>query len=1817
MRSSYFILVGLIIAPFTVLVGALNSPNSDGCVRLIANELSNVALCFNVASLQSEEIETEEGMFEQMVIPEEGFIYIKGKPVLPAITRFVIVPPDKAVELVVDEGEVRYVTPKLPPLVCSEDQPEGLPLSEVFSNRNGVFPSSCAEISEPFIIRGIRLVKISTYPVQYDSVNNTYIIRDRIDTDLRFTDGEVINPVVNPIHSRRSLGFLNFIKEVAINGDMVGRDDADRDIDPPYLGHCLVVVHPNCLQYSVPFIEWKRKSGYRMDIVNMGNNAGNAQIVKDSIQARYNSFTRNGLEPFDEILLIGDHQSYEPQVSPAAQWVLASAIGSPSWGGNSYPHDDYNFGCLDGNDSYADVGITRFCAGSEATLNLFVGRILSYEVTPQMQNVSWFTKGVAYSQKWAGNWHISLHTNVRWGVEVLKRCGMTDVRLGEFTMDGAVNQIGPFLTNQFNEGVNILIGRAENYYWRYGQNMYDGRSGVYPIDINIAGHHEWTAWWMIRNYDANNRMMGPCTKVSGYGNMQTLPYSIYWLTIVNGYLLRKLDFGWSRVYGIIACERAVPNYGQTYNSMKTDHLFYGDPYIRPWSRVPILVTADFTENITPQTRLVEAQVRTQEGNQPVENAIVTLYFPGNMPPANNPNYGTYNGMWSITKRTDAEGRVSFILPENRQLVANTRMYLTVTGTDIKPFLGERLISTPPITIEVGSYQLTERQGNGDDVINPGEIWALTIIARNVGGQNTAETVMADIVSQSPYLTVIEGNEIWIGDVGPGENVQANSDAVLVFTSDCPDGVSRPRMRPSVRVIFYNDNNRWETGITFVPHAPHYEYKEVVGGIILPDTISSIDIQIKNVGSVNGTPLTAELRSLGMGISVINAVSTYPPIEVGRFAALSGNRFVVSGNKVVVPGWKNQMMLILYSDDGLVDTTYFTVQVSRPRANAPQGPDKYGYICFDDTDTLWDSAPRYDWLEIDPREQDPYIRGTLIDFTGNSPDNIGETRLINLPFRTSFYGISYRSITVATNGFISMGDQTLVTNFQNWPMDECIGGGVGMLAPFWDDLMLGANGRAYYAYDRDNSQFIVQWSRFRHRNGGNVDLTFQVIIRDADVWITETGDPDILFQYKSIGESQGGGSPWQNEVPYASVGISSPYGDTGINYLYNNTLPITSAPLVNRRALLFSTSPRYRSGILYGYITDYWTGLPIESTMVRTKQGFVAFTDENGYWRIADALAEVRFDITAHKDGYNDSTYTDTLVHENDSIRIDWELLHPEFTPSTMSLSYRLDEGRQVQLPFSVYNGGNGPLYWSAEKRLLGDANAAPWELRRSYWVGDTLGDDRIEGVAFDGECFYLSGANGDQPNTIYVVDREGNQVNQFVQPGESQYGMKDLEWDGELLWGSGEQRVFGFDREGNVQVEFNGPFNPNQAIAYDPQNGILWVCAMTNNIVAYDRQGNALGRTLNRRGLRLYGLAYWTEDPDGYQLYLYNSPAQNVLCVHKMNVETGDTLLVRQLPTRGSPGGSYITNTFDVYSWVMITIINVPPIDGNDRIDIYQLDARKDWFNLNVWSGTLNPMETQDFVLTLNSTGLPDTLFQGELRFYHNADSNIAHIYVNLDVIGEMNPFPFNLVYPADGDTITALPLRGDTLTTPSIRFAWQKARDPNRADSLMVYTLNINVLERTWTTRVVQDTFLVVNLDTLNLPLWFDRPVIWSASVRSGVNGWGGYANCVTPFRFWIAPNALDQDKLPVVHKFDLQSVYPNPFNAKTVIKFSLDRTSVVRLAAYDIVGREVSRLYDGWAEAGYHTLAWNAEGLPSGIYLLKLQSNGRTKTTKIAITR
>ncbi|HVN48945.1 MAG TPA: glycosyl hydrolase family 18 protein [Bacteroidota bacterium] len=87
----------------------------------------------------------------------------------------------------------------------------------------------------------------------------------------------------------------------------------------------------------------------------------------------------------------------------------------------------------------------------------------------------------------------------------------------------------------------------------------------------------------------------------------------------------------------------------------------------------------------------------------------------------------------------------------------------------------------------------------------------------------------------------------------------------------------------------------------------------------------------------------------------------------------------------------------------------------------------------------------------------------------------------------------------------------------------------------------------------------------------------------------------------------------------------------------------------------------------------------------------------------------------------------------------------------------------------------------------------------------------------------------------------------------------------------------------------------------------------------------------------------------------------------------------------------------------------------------------------------------------------------------------------------------------------------------------------------------------------------------------------------------------------------------------YSLQNNYPNPFNPTTNIQFTLPRAGYVTLKVYDVLGREIVTLINGWREAGTNVVTFNASSssIASGIYFYRLASGNFTQTKRCLVLK
>lgn len=97
--------------------------------------------------------------------------------------------------------------------------------------------------------------------------------------------------------------------------------------------------------------------------------------------------------------------------------------------------------------------------------------------------------------------------------------------------------------------------------------------------------------------------------------------------------------------------------------------------------------------------------------------------------------------------------------------------------------------------------------------------------------------------------------------------------------------------------------------------------------------------------------------------------------------------------------------------------------------------------------------------------------------------------------------------------------------------------------------------------------------------------------------------------------------------------------------------------------------------------------------------------------------------------------------------------------------------------------------------------------------------------------------------------------------------------------------------------------------------------------------------------------------------------------------------------------------------------------------------------------------------------------------------------------------------------------------------------------------------------------------------------------------------------------PTGVAEEQIP--QDFALYQNYPNPFNPETTIRYSLERDANVRLVIYDILGKEVRTLTDGYKPAGVHEYRFNASELSSGMYIYRLTAGSQSAARKMMLIK
>ncbi len=106
---------------------------------------------------------------------------------------------------------------------------------------------------------------------------------------------------------------------------------------------------------------------------------------------------------------------------------------------------------------------------------------------------------------------------------------------------------------------------------------------------------------------------------------------------------------------------------------------------------------------------------------------------------------------------------------------------------------------------------------------------------------------------------------------------------------------------------------------------------------------------------------------------------------------------------------------------------------------------------------------------------------------------------------------------------------------------------------------------------------------------------------------------------------------------------------------------------------------------------------------------------------------------------------------------------------------------------------------------------------------------------------------------------------------------------------------------------------------------------------------------------------------------------------------------------------------------------------------------------------------------------------------------------------------------------------------------------------------------------------------------------------------------------KVWVlaGPGTTAAEETAAPAQAALRSVHPNPATETTTVTFDLAAAAPVRLAVYDVLGREVALVAEGSLAAGAHTATVATAGWASGVYVVRLEAGGSVETRRLTVVR
>ena len=1601
-------------------------------ITLLDNKQSGVQLNYSITDFQINTLNLKGEDLKTIHLPEVFLPNDEGAPDLPGFSKMIAIPQGATAKIKITSSRSETFTniniapaPRIP--AETEEGPLHYEKNlEIFSN-NEFYPANPIQLSEPNKIRGVDIVMLGITPFQYNPVTKELIMFRDIKLEIEFTGGNgqfgddrLRSRWWDPILYDNILN-ANMLPEIDFNQKKGSQKTPDYEY---------VIIIPNdasFIQWADSIKNWRMLQGIETGVVTTTEIGGN---TVSAIETYVNNAYNNWDVPPAAVLLLGDYGTSGSTIN--SQYYTHPA---------GYPDfvSDNRFADVTGNE-LPDIAFARITANNASQLQVMVSKFLNYERNPPSsydfydhpitalgwQTERWFQicseavggyfKNVQgknpvrinaiYSGTPGSTWSTATNTSSvtnYFGPSGLGYIPATPSELGGWSGGTASDVV-----NAINSGSFMLQHRDHGYYQGWGEpdfsssninsltNVNNQLPYILSINCQTGAFHysSETFTEKFHRYTYGGQNSGALGVLAA----TEVSYSFVNDTYLWGVMDNMFpDFmGYTSTFPVNYVMPAFGNAAGKYflyssswpyntgDKLITYRLFHhhGDAFMTVYTEVPQYLSV--THSPTLLSGSSSFSVTANSGS------MIALTVDGEI-------IGTADGTGSP---------VAISIPS---LNPGDEIVVTVTKQNFYRYSGTASVLPPTGPyVSYTSHTINDATGNNNGLADFGENILLNMTLEN-SGSSAAYNVHAILSSSDPYVSITD-NSADFGTINNGSNSTLNNAFALTIASDIPDQYS---LNFELQIVGDTDDI-WTSNFSIIANAPSFTLGSMTiddatggngNGKLDPGETANISIETSNDGNSNSNFAVVSLSSSSSYITVNTSTQNFPGIGAGSTVypsfSISVNGSTPIGTNVV---FNANVTSGSYSDASAYNAIVGQIPVLIVDLDPSAGSATAMGTAMTNLGVPYDLATSF------PSELDIY--SSVFVCLGIYSNNHTLT--------------STEGTTLA--GYLNAGGSLYMEGGDTWAYDasttvhgmfniigEADGTGdmgtvIGMAGSFTSGMS--------FTYSGENN-YMDQL--------GATSPAYVILQNQSPSYGTAVAYD--AGTYKTIGASHEFGGLDDGTSPSTKMELMEEYL-TFFGILSSSTFPQIS---VNPSSLNFGSIEVGNSTTLQFTIEN--TGTGVLSGSITTPAGFtVASAKSSGdntlNYAVNQGMTEP-FDLTftpvAAQYYSGDVTINHNAGGAAEIIAVNGTGL-PAPTPDILidpsSLYVTVMQDNTKDEFITISNTGNANLSYSTlvnysskfqeikSELILGKVyknskkskkqEEAPYKVSGTNAIdaiGDILmdldietptGDNQLLGGEFDGIYLWFTGGGSSGDNQLYKLDTDGNLISTYSQNTTSDWGIRDLAFDGTYLYGGDENGFYRITPStGTVTTLFTGNLGLGciRAVAYNSVNGHFYAANWDSQIIEFNTSGTTLA-TLATPGLTtMYGLAY---DESTDNLWIFDRTGSPSTSFYEYNI-SGQTLsgTVIQVPmlsglTDQMNGGAFYSTNLIQNKICLGGVVQGTDIDKFFAIELGDLVSYS-WLSItNNGSGNVSAGSSSDVTTHFDATGMNPGIYTGEVLITSN-----------------------------------------------------------------------------------------------------------------------------------------------------------------------------------------------------------------------------------------